>query len=106
MQCFDNAKGYDEMLHELCEHQLVLVHRSTRRNAASQGRRTKIRSSNRDQENPLLMSFRSTTYRAQKTLGHYCVDMMKAQRSSCAHENLNPQFERRIVSVLVRQVRS
>jgi hypothetical protein len=55
------------MLHELREHQLPLVHRSTLRNAASQGRRTKIRNSNRDQEKSELMRFHSTTYKAQKS---------------------------------------
>jgi hypothetical protein len=54
------------MLHELCEHQIALVHRSTLRNAASQGRKTEIRSSNRDQENPSLMRFSSTTYGSRK----------------------------------------
>src|SRR5229473_891729 len=61
--CHATAKsGQRKMLHELREHQLALVHRSTLRNAAPQGRRTTIRSSNRDQENSLLMRFSSITY--------------------------------------------
>jgi hypothetical protein len=54
--------GQWKMLHPLRKYQLALVHRSTLRNAASQGRKTTIRSSNRDQENPSLIRFSSTTY--------------------------------------------
>src|SRR5258708_31201514 len=65
--CDATAKrGQRKMLHELREHQLALVHRSTPRNAAPQGHRTTIRSSNRDQENPSLMRFSSTTYGSRK----------------------------------------
>src|SRR5712664_8513 len=61
--CDATAKsGQRKMLQELCEHQLALVHRSTPRHAASRGRKTKIRNSNRDQENQSLMRFSSTTY--------------------------------------------
>src|SRR5712692_9395174 len=61
--CDATAKsGQRKMLHELCEHQIALVHRSTPRHAAWQGRKTKIRNSNRDQENRSLMRFSSTTY--------------------------------------------
>jgi len=38
-----------KVLHQLREHQLALVHRSSPRSCASQGRRTGVRSSNRDQ---------------------------------------------------------
>src|SRR6267154_862333 len=61
--CDATAKsGQRKMLQELCEYQLALVHRSTLRHAAPQGRKTKIRNSNRDQENQSLMRFSSTTY--------------------------------------------
>src|SRR5467141_3444903 len=61
--CDATAKsGQRKMLYELCEPQLALVHRSTLRHAPSQGRKTKIRNSNRDQENQSRMRFSSTTY--------------------------------------------
>src|ERR1019366_1447178 len=61
--CDATAKiGQRKMLHELRENQLALVHRSTLRNAASRGRKTKIRNSNRDQDNSSLMCFSSITY--------------------------------------------
>jgi hypothetical protein len=40
----------------------ALVRRSTLRNAAAQGHRTKTRSSNREHENPSWMRFSSKTY--------------------------------------------
>src|SRR6266851_5432380 len=65
--CDATAKsGQRKMLHELCEHQLALVHRATPRNAASQGRKNKIRNSNRDQEYQSHMRFSSTTYGNRK----------------------------------------
>jgi len=59
-------RGQWKMLHQLREHPLALVHRSSPRSCASQGRRTRRRSSNRDQDNSLHLRFRSATYRQPK----------------------------------------
>ena len=50
-------RGQRKVLHQLCEHQLALVHRSPPRSHASQSRRSRIRSSNRDQEKSLITLF-------------------------------------------------
>jgi hypothetical protein len=49
-----------QMLHQLRKHQLALVHRWPPRDSASQGGRSGMRSSNRDQENSSVMRFSST----------------------------------------------
>jgi hypothetical protein len=54
------------MLHQLCKHQLASVHRWPPRSYASQGRRTRLPSSNRDQENLPLMRFSSIIYGRQQ----------------------------------------
>jgi hypothetical protein len=45
------------VLHQLREHQPALVHRSSPRSSASQGRRIRPSSSNRDQENSSLSDY-------------------------------------------------
>ena len=62
-----------KMLHQLREHQLALIHRSPPRSRASQGRRTDVRSSNRDQENSSLYAFLISNLQTvqPQTLGHY-----------------------------------
>ena len=50
-----------KMLHQLRKHQLASVHRWPPRDRASQGGRSTIRSSNRDQENSSVMRFSSTS---------------------------------------------
>ena len=42
-------RGQRQMLHQLREHQLAMIHRSSPRSRTSQGHRTRARSSNRDQ---------------------------------------------------------
>src|SRR6516225_8348265 len=54
--------GQRKMLHQLCKHQLASVHRWPPRSYASQGRKTRIPSSNRDQENSSFTCSPSTTY--------------------------------------------
>ena len=70
--------GQRKMLHQLREHQLASVHRCPPRSYASQGGRTGIRSSNRDQENSSLMLFSSIIYGSQEakrwdTTGILCI---------------------------------
>ena len=57
--------GQRQMLHHLRKHQLALVHSLSSRSCPSQGRRTRLGSSNRDQENSAFIIFQSMTYTAQ-----------------------------------------
>jgi len=50
-------RGQRKMLHQLREHPLALVHRSSPRSCVSQGRRTRLRRSNRDQDHSWLLRF-------------------------------------------------
>jgi hypothetical protein len=50
------------MVHQLSKHQPASVHRCPPRNRDSQGGRSSIRSSNRDQEKSSVMRFSSTIY--------------------------------------------
>jgi hypothetical protein len=45
-------RGQRQMLHQLCEHELALVHRCSLRRSSSQGRRSADGDSNRDQTKP------------------------------------------------------
>src|SRR5208337_3144986 len=58
--------GQRKMLHQLRKHQLASVHQWPPRSYASQGRRTRNPSSNRDQKNLPLMRFSSIIYGRQK----------------------------------------
>src|SRR5215471_20856982 len=59
--------GQRKMLHQLCKHQLASVHRWPPQSYASQGRKTRIPSSNRDQENSSFTCSPSTTYPTRKS---------------------------------------
>src|SRR5262249_10261619 len=84
-------RGQRQMLRDLREHQFAQVHQCPLRVSSSQDRKSMWRSSNRDQEKPLVVYFKSTNWRsttAQRPDSNDIKRLMKTYASTISPSRL------------------